>query len=391
MPTKSKVLPFPITITESADGDDDHECPKCPPVGAPAWLATFADIATNLMAFFVLILGFANFDQPSFEKMAGSMRETFGVQVIEGDIKKETIIEMDNAPSSPQGKDVGPRSEGGPNNNGTSESAEAASEAIVKALQQAMANGEINIASDEGEVTIKLPKGSVTEDADKMAQALLTAVAGANNPESGAADTGLAPDGSDGVPPDTSAGGAASGGTTDINAGEQGAETEQQDETSGTRPGAGSSFEARVTTAKLELRLEAEIGAGSVEVERRDGKVFVTLGSGSAFASGSADLSPEALQIIEQIANVPNPEKATITVTGHTDNVPLNGSRFGDNVGLASARASAVVRELAAKTSIDPTRLTAVGRGEHEPIADNATEEGRAKNRRIEIEISFDD
>jgi chemotaxis protein MotB len=64
------------------DEEDDDDAPKCPPVGAPAWLATFADIATNLMAFFVLILGFAKFDEVSFKKMAGSMRETFGTEMV---------------------------------------------------------------------------------------------------------------------------------------------------------------------------------------------------------------------------------------------------------------------------------------------------------------------
>ncbi len=60
--------------------DDGDECPKCPPVGAPAWMATFADMATLLMAFFVLILSFAEFNTPKFKMISGSLKNAFGVQ-----------------------------------------------------------------------------------------------------------------------------------------------------------------------------------------------------------------------------------------------------------------------------------------------------------------------
>lgn len=73
----------------------------------------------------------------------------------------------------------------------------------------------------------------------------------------------------------------------------------------------------------------------------------------------------------------------------HTDNVPLSGGQFMDNWGLAAGRASSVVRELAASGLIDESRLTALSKGESDPVADNATAEGRELNRRIEIEIDF--
>ena len=61
----------------------EKECPKCPPVGAPAWMATFADMATLLMAFFVLILSFAEFNVPKFKQISGSLRNSFGVQKVD--------------------------------------------------------------------------------------------------------------------------------------------------------------------------------------------------------------------------------------------------------------------------------------------------------------------
>ena len=61
---------------------DSEDCPKCPPQGAPAWMATFADMATLLMAFFVLILSFAEFNVPKFKQISGSLKEAFGVQKV---------------------------------------------------------------------------------------------------------------------------------------------------------------------------------------------------------------------------------------------------------------------------------------------------------------------
>ena len=61
---------------------DEEDCPKCPPAGAPAWMATFADMATLLMAFFVLILSFAEFNVPKFKQISGSLKEAFGVQKV---------------------------------------------------------------------------------------------------------------------------------------------------------------------------------------------------------------------------------------------------------------------------------------------------------------------
>ena len=61
---------------------EEEECPKCPPAGAPAWMATFADMATLLMAFFVLILSFAEFNVPKFKQISGSLKNAFGVQKV---------------------------------------------------------------------------------------------------------------------------------------------------------------------------------------------------------------------------------------------------------------------------------------------------------------------
>ena len=83
-------------------------------------------------------------------------------------------------------------------------------------------------------------------------------------------------------------------------------------------------------------------------------------------------------------------ENSKITVSGHTDNVPLKfGANFRDNWDLAAARASSVVQAIQRTGLIDGDRLSAVSKGETAPLADNATAAGRDENRRIEIEITY--
>ena len=82
--------------------EEEQECPKCPPVGAPAWMATFADIATLLMAFFVLILSFAEFNVPKFKQISGSLKQAFGVQKIVPVVeqpKGTTVISLNFSPN----------------------------------------------------------------------------------------------------------------------------------------------------------------------------------------------------------------------------------------------------------------------------------------------------
>ena len=87
---------------ESTQEEEEHECPKCPPKGAPAWMATFADMATLLMAFFVLILSFAEFNVPKFKQISGSMKNAFGIQRIVPVVeqpKGTTIMSLNFSPN----------------------------------------------------------------------------------------------------------------------------------------------------------------------------------------------------------------------------------------------------------------------------------------------------
>ncbi len=135
---------------------------------------------------------------------------------------------------------------------------------------------------------------------------------------------------------------------------------------------------------QLEKDLSPFVEDKLVAVKRQDYWVELEMNSELLFSSGQAELSKKALPAIEKVMEVisklPNP----ILVEGHTDNVPIDNIIFRSNWDLSSARATSVVHEFV-RAGLDPTRLSAVGYGEFHPIADNATEEGRFKNRRVAI------
>ena len=87
---------------DNSSEEEEHECPECPPKGAPAWMATFADMATLLMAFFVLILSFAEFNVPKFKQISGSMKNAFGIQRVIPTVeqpKGTTILSLNFSPN----------------------------------------------------------------------------------------------------------------------------------------------------------------------------------------------------------------------------------------------------------------------------------------------------
>lgn len=103
------------------------------------------------------------------------------------------------------------------------------------------------------------------------------------------------------------------------------------------------------------------------------------------FHSGSADLGRGYAAVLGPVSNVLNTLPNDIIVEGHTDCVPIKSGDYSTNWELSAARANAVVDLLASRYSVPQERLIAAAYGEYRPVADNATREGRAKNRRIEI------
>ncbi|WP_459210071.1 OmpA/MotB family protein [Aquimarina rhabdastrellae] len=122
-------------------------------------------------------------------------------------------------------------------------------------------------------------------------------------------------------------------------------------------------------------------------VEQRNGKVYVSMENKLLFKSGSWAVGTNGKQAIKQLGEVlaENPD-ISILIEGHTDNDPYIGSGpLKGNWDLSTKRATAIVTILRGNKKIDPQNLTAAGRGEYAPVADNATAAGKAKNRRIEV------
>ena len=373
-------------IVEDAFTEDD--CPKCPPKGAPAWMSTFADMATLLMAFFVLILSFAEFNVPKFKQISGSLKNAFGVQrvlpVVEQP-KGTTILSLNFSPSpSPSVQETVRQKttlEEEPNldlhTKDKDEDFKDDTKELAKAVEEAVARGDIDIQVLGKNVVLNFsPTEAEEKELPQLLQETLNAIEKAKSAAGKSEKDVLV------------------GGIEDKL--EQVARAldnaqEALDKQNKEKEELKDSIEkADLTEESLKVALKQEIGQGLVSVEKKEDKVIVTVGAGGAFPSGTAQLTPAARKIMSNIAEINKKGNSTIKVTGHTDNVPLLfGSQYRDNWDLAAARAASVVQNLQETNVIDAKRLIATSKGETQPVASNQTIQGRSKNRRIEIEINY--
>ena len=367
--------------------EEEEECPKCPPVGAPAWMATFADMATLLMAFFVLILSFAEFNVPKFKQISGSLRNAFGVQKIVPIVeqpKGTTVLSLNFSPSpsksvtnemTQQTTNVNQPDLEVQNKTKDSDGDDSqSSEEIVKALEEAVARGDIEVQTLGEKVVVNFtPTEAEEKDLPQLLQKTLNAIEKAKK-AAGKSDQEVMFGGLEG---------------TLAQLAEAAADAQQQAEQDQEKK-AEAIDKAILKEDELKVALKQEVDQGLVAIERDEDKVIITVGAGGAFASGSANLTPEAITIMDRIAGVNKDSGSEITVSGHTDNVPLIfGSQYRDNWDLAAARSASVVQSLSKDDVITPERLEAISYGESRPVDSNDTATGRAKNRRIEIEINY--
>lgn len=140
---------------------------------------------------------------------------------------------------------------------------------------------------------------------------------------------------------------------------------------------------------KIEEAIQEDNLSGEVEIDFNSQYVELTLKGAFLFDSGSAKLKEDALPVLDQVGVIlERYSESIIEIEGHTDNVPVSqGNRYVDNNELSSARALSVFNYFVQTTSLDPSIIKHSGRGEYVPVADNATPEGRAKNRRVVIKI----
>jgi len=126
---------------------------------------------------------------------------------------------------------------------------------------------------------------------------------------------------------------------------------------------------------------------GMIQVSSNELWLQIELKDSILFSSGSADTSEQAQKIFDEIAVILKNYSNPVQVEGFTDNIPIKSAKYPTNWELSTARASAIVKYLVSK-GVAPERLSAVGYGEYQPVVSNATEQGRAQNRRVAIMIA---
>ena len=133
---------------------------------------------------------------------------------------------------------------------------------------------------------------------------------------------------------------------------------------------------------------DALLGFNSDEltVREENGKVYVAMSDKLLFQSGSALVDKRGKEALAKLAEVLNRQtNIDVYIEGHTDSKPIHNARFHDNWDLSVIRATSVVRILTEEYGVSPLQIQPCGRGEHMPLADNETADGRARNRRTEI------
>lgn len=138
------------------------------------------------------------------------------------------------------------------------------------------------------------------------------------------------------------------------------------------------------TVTKL---LAKEIQQGTVQVEIKNSSVIMRFPERVAFSSGSDELNESFDPAIENLVKVLNKLPGAVTISGHTDNRPIDTFRFRSNWELSSARAISVLLALLKKSSLNPKRFTVQGHADTLPLKDNESAKNRAENRRVEISI----
>ena len=282
--------------------------------GAPAWVMTFADLMSLLLAFFVLLFSFSELDKLKYKQVAGSMRDAFGVQ-------KEVKVK-----EPPKGVNV------------------IAQEFSAGTPTQTPFNVVRQQTTDDYHQYLQLPRIS---QPDKQLPTSSTDNKQLLNPD----DT------------------------------EEPAATPAEDR------------QAQLSDLAERIRglLGKEIDEGFVEIDVDDPRIIIRVLERGSFASGSTDLIEPFRSIMEKMAQAIAISPGDVVVAGHTDNVPISNRRYRSNWELSASRAVTVVHVLMSLGRLPPERFRIEGYADTQPIDTNKTNEGRARNRRVEVTLLYDD
>lgn len=359
---------------EEQEPEEPVECEPCKS-GSPAWMATFADMATLLMAFFVLILSFAHVNVPKYKEVSGSMRSRFGVQVLVPIVEAPTADNIvatqyrqqateptaANVLEEQRSREEQPQDEELDTDDGVGESTTNARE-IEEVLREEIAEGRVEVSVEDGMVVIEaLEQNELTQDTGKISQDTILLLSKISDIQSDT-DSLVRVEGSQFV----------SSGQSNVDQSEFG----------------GASQRAEDQLEQIRSNLSEEITQGLAEVFRDGESIIIRLTDQSGFESGSANLRTDFTSLLDSVGDSLAGASGLIQIEGHTDNVAMSfGNRYRNNWDLSSARAASVADYLQDGGSIAPGSMVIKGFADTRPIASNDTATGRSENRRIEVVV----
>ena len=359
---------------EELEEPEPVECEPCVK-GSPAWMATFADMATLLMAFFVLILSFAHVNVPKYKEVSGSMRSRFGVQVLVPIVEAPTADNIvatqyrqqateptaANVLEEQRSREEQPQDEELDTDDGVGESTTNARE-IEEILREEIAEGRVEVSVEDGTVVIEaLEQNELTQDTGKISQDTILLLSKISDIQSNT-DSLVRVEGSQFV----------SSGQSNTDQSEFGGVSQRSED----------------QLEQIRSNLSEEITQGLAEVFRDGESIIIRLTDQSGFESGSANLRPDFTSLLNSVGDSLAGASGLIQIEGHTDNVAMSfGNRYRNNWDLSSARAASVADYLQDGGSIAPGSMVIKGFADTRPIASNDTATGRSENRRIEVVV----
>ena len=364
----------PPVEPEEPEEQEPVECEPCVK-GSPAWMATFADMATLLMAFFVLILSFAHVNVPKYKEVSGSMRSRFGVQVLVPIVEAPTADNIvatqyrqqateptaANVLEEQRSREEQPQDEELDVDDGVGESTTNARE-IEEILRDEIAEGRVEVSVEDGTVVIEaLDQNELSESTGKISQDTILLLSKISSIQS-ETDSLVRVEGAQFV----------SSGQSNIDQSEFG----------------GASQRAEDQLEQIRSNLSEEITQGLAEVFKDGESIIIRLADQGGFESGSANLRIDFASLLDSVGDSLAGASGLIQIEGHTDNVAMSfGNRYRNNWDLSSARAASVADYLQEGGSIAPGSMVIKGFADTQPIASNDTATGRAENRRIEVVV----
>lgn len=359
------------------------QCPECK-AGAPGWMATFADMATLLMAFFVLILSFSDTELPRFEYINGSIQYAFGVKRVVPRIEipaARSILMEDFTPNeaAPTVITDANQKELDPTAENLIRRTETEPERFLEdlentkiALTELIGAGLVSVTTDGQQIIVKV-------DGDAAS----------------GADFGSGPD-AKGVASDVLIRAASivaevqSTTVQEISLFLSEVDSANDPQANSQQAYSGANTDARYSDRYENIRadLDREISQGLLEVERDGDEVVIRIASQGSFNSGSAALAQSFTTTLDQVGEAISAEPGEVRIEGHTDNIPIAFSEtFNSNWDLSAARASSVANYLTTVSALGEERVEVLGYADTLPLADNDTADGRSRNRRIEIRL----